>query len=207
MNIRFLPLLFCLFPGLLFSRPDLKEKSTQISDEEKSDSLRFGEELGAEELVTWYELEEMAAGYNQIVLPDCSLGGIRDDLARWIPLEGLELTLRPVKMRRVFLYIDFVGFFDREYESIVKEHACLPSFHESRFKGKRAGPYGYVEIYIEGQRRGIYYHGHDAGFSGPIAVPVAREEFSNGKVHVKIVPSNRSFAVWDLFLSHAPPEE
>lgn len=172
-----------------------------------STSLAFGEELSATDLVTWYELEEMAAGQNQIVLPDCGLSGLRDDLARWIPAEGLEFSLRPPAPRRAFLYIDFVGFFDRRLEGDAREKACIPIWKETVFGGGQGGPYGYVEVFVAGRRKGIYYRGRDAGFTGPLVVPVSRDEFSDGKVNVRLRPSNRSFAVWDVFLSNAPPEQ
>lgn len=170
-------------------------------------SVAFGEELSPDDLVTWYELEEMAAGLNQIVLPDCGLGGIRDDLARWIPLEGFEFVLKPAKMRRGFLYFDFVGFFDREYEPEAREKACLPSYSETRFAEGKGGAYGYVEVFVNGRRRAIFYRGRGAGFTGPVVVPVSREEFQGGQIRVRIVPSSRGFALWDVFVSHAPPED
>lgn len=186
---------------------DLAEHRASPDQVVSGSALPFGEELGPDDLATWYELEEMVAGHNQIVLPDCPLSGLRDDLARWIPVEGLDVVLRPPALRRAFLYIDFVGFFAREHEAAARELACLPGRRESHFASGKGGPYGYVEVFVNERRKGIFYRGADAGFTGPLVVDISRDEFVDGKVRVRLRPSNRSFAVWDLFLSNVPPEE
>lgn len=186
---------------------ELPDQRTNADAASPGSALPFGEELAPDDLATWYELEEMAAGHNQIVLPDCPLSGLRDDLARWIPVDGLDVVLRPPKLRRAFLYIDFVGFFAREHEAAAREQACLPGRRESHFASGKGGPYGYVEVFVNGRRKGIFYRGADAGFTGPLVVDISREEFVDGTVRVLLRPSSRSFAVWDLFLSSVPPEE
>lgn len=186
---------------------DLAEARTGPAGVVPGSSLPFGEEVAPEELATWYELEEMAASHNQIVLPDCPLSGLRDDLARWLPLEGLDVVLRPPALRRAFLYIDLVGFFDREHEAAARERACLPGRRETHFAAGKGGAYGYLEVFVNGRRKGIFYRGGDAGFTGPLVVDISRDEFVDGTVRVRLRPSSRSFAVWDLFLSNVPPEE
>jgi hypothetical protein len=200
-----------LFPFilLLFSLASGIHSETILYKEDRPvpSFYAFGEELNAEEIATWYELEKIAAAENRIVLPDCATAGLQDHIARWIPESGLEFTLRPQQNRRVFLYLDFVGMIDQNLESIADEQRCRPARRETMLPSNRRGPYEWLEISVNGKRKLIVYQGHDIGFTGPIAVPVSRDEFQSGLIHVRIVPSGRLFALWDVFLSHSPPEE
>ena len=176
-------------------------------DEPIPNSYSFGEEVSADELVTWYELEKLATAQNRKVLPDCSVGGLKDDLARWVPVEGLKLSLKPKLHRRVFLYIDFVGMVDRSVEAVSVENRCIPSNKETVFDSTKPGPYEWIEVLINGKRKAIFYQGMDVGFTGPLAVPINRDDFVDQKLEIELIPSGRYFAIWDLFLSHSPPDE
>lgn len=200
-RVAFLPMtLLCVLP--------LRSETIVLKEDRPIPaSLGFGEELDAEEIVTWYELEKIAAAENRIVLSDCGTAGLQDNIARWIPETGLEFTLKPQSNRRVFLYLDFVGMIDQDMEAIADEQRCRPARRETILPSAKPGPYEWVEVFVNGKRKLITYQGHDVGFTGPIAVPVSRDEFRAGLIHVRIVPSGRLLALWDVFLSHSPPEE
>jgi len=172
-----------------------------------TDSVSFDESLSADQLVTWYELEKLAASENRIVLQDCNTGGIRDNIAAWIPESGLSFVLKPKENRRVFIYIDFVGIVDQRMEPIADDLRCRPSRRETVLPTSRPGPYEWVEVFVNDNRKAIVYQGRDLGVTGPVAVPVSRDEFRKGLVSIRLVPSGRMQAVWDVFLSHSPPEE
>ncbi|MBW7858885.1 MAG: hypothetical protein H3C43_11485 [Leptonema sp. (in: Bacteria)] len=183
------------------------EKIELLEEKPIPDSYSFGEELPADDLVTWYELEKLATAQNRKVLPDCGLGGFKDDLARWVPLEGLTLTFKPKLKSRVFLYIDFVGMVDRNLELYSIENRCIPAMKETIFDSTKPGPYEWIEVLVNGQRKTIFYQGLDVGFTGPLVVPIGRDEFVNEKIEVTLIPSGRYFAVWDMFLSNSPPTD
>ncbi len=196
-----------LLMAMVIALPLSSERRFLLKQPPTPSSLPFGDDLPADDIVTHYELERMAAAENRLVLPDCGLYGLQDGIARWIPEEGLAVVLRPEQDRRVFLYIDFVGFIDRDMESVADELRCRPGRRETVFPSTRPGPYEWAEIYVNGKSKLIVYQGHDVGFTGPVAVPVSRDEFRKGLVRVRIVPSGRRMAIWDVFLSHSPPEE
>lgn len=203
-----IPFRFAILPmTLLFILPLRSETIVLKEDRPIPASLAFGEELESGEIVTWYELEKIAAAENRIILPDCGTAGLQDNIARWIPETGLEFTLKPESNRRVFLYLDFVGMIDQDMVTIADEQRCRPARRETILPGAKPGPYEWVEVFVNGNRKLIAYQGHDIGFTGPIAVPISRDEFRSGLIHVRIVPSGRMLALWDVFLSHSPPEE
>lgn len=147
----------------------------------------FGLEEGLlpEDIATFPELKAWALFQSYELEPDGPYLGLEDQICRMVPETGLEflLTKSPVSKRTAYLYLDLTVY--RPISGVRVRARKLSIYINGRWK---------QTVLTQGIRRG----------SNPVEIPIEPSEYPDGKLYVKLVPSQnnrgRFWGIWDAFL-------
>jgi hypothetical protein len=122
------------------------------------------------------------------LLPDSPKYGLKDGIARMIPIEGLEfyLTHDTNIKKTTYIYFDFTT-----YQSV----------------NNKTIPTRSLSIYVNDKFNSKVVFAKDKLEANPFRISVEPNESISGRINIKLIPDSiqtgRFFGIWDVFYSYA----
>ncbi len=148
----------------------------------------YGEKLNPEDYKTFGELKRWANFQNLSLLPDSPKYGLKDGIARIIPVEGLNfyLTHDSNIKKTIYVYFDFTT-----YQNI----------------GNKDAPIRSLSIFVNDKQKSNVVFDKDKLEANPFRISIDPSEVSSGRINLKLVPDSlvagRFFGIWDVFYSYS----
>ena len=148
----------------------------------------YGEKLNQEDYKTFSELKRWANFQNLSLLPDSPKYGLKDGIARMIPVEGLEfyLTHDTDIKKTIYIYFDLTT-----YQNI----------------GNKTAPIRSLSIFVNDKLKSKAIFDKEKLESNPFRISIDPNEASSGRINIKLIPdalqAGRFFGIWDVFYSYA----